>query len=396
MQKKKHFQTRKILADTLVIVLLALVLMPLHSWIFGTSLLDNPDNAKASVSELAYRIQRQQTEATQSDEISLVDISGLYGSSSRGDIAALLDSIYDMNPKLIGVDVRFPAPKVYSVYDSLLAQTAARIADKTVFVCELDSFDMEQHQFKHSEHSFFNSVKGYSEGYANLMQNGDDKPVRQYSLFQMLNGVMVYSFPAQLLINYLDEDDLSDNTPIIRFEPTLFTCLNSGNLNPELIRDRIVLVGDMHNRGDSHPTPLGWMQGLEIHAYTIQTILERNPIAQASVLVLLLLALAISAVHSFVVVSTDHLLKVKPSSMMEFVFKQGLVTMGVTYLLNIVMEYVSYISFTVFETSLALHTLIPEIIKLTAFAKVTYCIVYQVLYKRYAWKWLNYSSYSIQ
>ncbi|MBR6963911.1 MAG: CHASE2 domain-containing protein [Prevotella sp.] len=396
MQKKKHFQTRKILADTLVIVLLALVLMPLHSWIFGTSLLDNPDNAKASVSELAYRIQRQQTEATQSDEISLVDISGLYGSSSRGDIAALLDSIYDMNPKLIGVDVRFPAPKVYSVYDSLLAQTAARIADKTVFVCELDSFDVEQHHFKHSEHSFFNSVKGYSEGYANLMQNGDDKPVRQYSLFQMLNGVMVYSFPAQLLINYLDEDDLSDNTPIIRFEPTLFTCLNSGNLNPELIRDRIVLVGDMHNRGDSHPTPLGWMQGLEIHAYTIQTILERNPIAQASVLVLLLLALAISAVHSFVVVSTDHLLKVKPSSMMEFVFKQGLVTMGVTYLLNIVMEYVSYISFTVFETSLALHTLIPEIIKLTAFAKVTYCIVYQVLYKRYAWKWLNYSSYSIQ
>ena len=101
MQKKKHFQTRKILADTLVIVLLALVLMPLHSWIFGTSLLDNPDNAKASVSELAYRIQRQQTEATQSDEISLVDISGLYGSSSRGDIAALLDSIYDMNPKSI-------------------------------------------------------------------------------------------------------------------------------------------------------------------------------------------------------------------------------------------------------------------------------------------------------
>lgn len=396
MQNKKHFQTRKILADTLVIVLLALVLMPLHSWIFGTSLLDNPDNAKASVSELAYRIQRQQTEATQSDEISLVDISGLYGSSSRGDIAALLDSIYDMNPKLIGVDVRFPVPKVYSVYDSLLARTAARIADKTVFVCELDSFDMEQHQFKHSEHSFFNSVKGYSEGYANLMQNGDDKPVRQYSLFQMLNGVMVYSFPAQLLINYLDEDDLSDNTPIIRFEPTLFTCLNPGNLTPELIRDRIVLVGDMHNRGDSHPTPLGWMQGLEIHAYTIQTILERNPIAQASVLVLLLLALAISAVHSFVVVSTDHLLKVKPSSMMEFVFKQGLVTMGVTYLLNIVMEYVSYISFTVFETSLALHTLIPEIIKLTAFAKVTYCIVYQVLYKRYAWKWLNYSSYSIQ
>ena len=129
MQKKKHFQTRKILADTLVIVLLALVLMPLHSWIFGTSLLDNPDNAKASVSELAYRIQRQQTEATQSDEISLVDISGLYGSSSRGDIAALLDSIYDMSPKLIGVDVRFPAPKVYSVYDSLLAQTAARIGN---------------------------------------------------------------------------------------------------------------------------------------------------------------------------------------------------------------------------------------------------------------------------
>lgn len=396
MQKKKTSRKYKIMADTLVIVLLALLLMPMYNWAFGTSILDDADLTKTSSSLLAYNIQRYQTEATRSDEISLVDISAIHGSTSRGDIAALLDTIYSLHPKLIGVDIRFPAPTTYSVYDSLLAQTAARIAPKTVFVCELDSFSMQQQQFRHSEHSFFHKAKGISEGYANLMQNGDNTPVSQYSLRQTLNDSVVYSFPAQLLISYLDETDFNDNTPVIRFEPTLFPCLHPGHLSAELIRDRIVLVGDMFDRTDYHPTPLGWMQGLEIHAYTLQTILEHNPITQANSLLMLILVLIVAAVHAGIVVSIDSLLKVKPFAMLQFILEQGLVTMGITYLLNILFEYVAYVSFTVFETNMALHAVLPEIIKLTAFTKVTYCIVYQMLYKRYKWKWLDYSSYSLQ
>ena len=400
---------KPIVADALAIVVLAMLLMPVHSWLYGTSLLNMSEKSAAAATSLSYDIQRRQTAAVPSDEIALVDISGIYGAAARAEIAAVLDTIYAMGPKRIGVDVFFPSSstslskdaenqrQLTAQTDSLLAATARRIADKTVFVCQLDSFGTVSRQFHHIAHSFFCSTATtadslqLAEGYANLMQDEPGMPVSKYTLTQQAEGGKVRSFAAQLVADYMDEGDFSDNEPIIRFDPTDFPCMAHNQLVRDSIRDRIVLVGDMRDRGDSHLTPLGMMQGVEIHAYAVQTILHHDGMAGASPWLLMLISLVVCLLYAFVILFIDFKLDVKSNSLLKFAIKQSLFTLGVTYILNLILQYIAYVSFTVFDTTLGLHALLPDLIKLVAFTKVTYCIVLPLLYKRFRWKWLRYS-----
>ncbi len=395
MKQKDRELYRKILFDAVAIVAVALLLMPLHSWIYDTPFLHYSERTQTSASDLAYSIEREQVEARPNGEISLVDISGISGSTSRSEIAALLDTIYQMGARRIGVDILFPEPSRFSANDSLLAATVERIADKAVFVCELDSFSSRKNRFLSSRHSFFHGLKGVSEGYSNLMQDGDNTPVSRYSLRQMaVDSSMVCSFAAQIVIDYLDESDFADNTPIIRYEPTDFPCMSHDRLDADSIRDRFVLVGDMRAQSDSHNTPLGFMQGLEIHAYTLQTMLEHNPIGHTHVLLLFIIAIIFGFLYTLFVVFVDKKLAVDPTNIMKFILQQGLLTMGVTYVLNLILEYIAYVAFTVFETHFALHAILPSIIKLIAFTKVIYCIVLPILSRRFGWRWLRLSNYS--
>ena len=66
-------------------------------------------------------------------------------------------------------------------------------------------------------------------------------------------------------------------------------------------------------------------------------------------------------------------------------------TLATTYLLNLILEYIAYLSFTLFDTTLGLHALLPDLIKLVAFTKVTYSILVPLFYKKFGWKWLRYS-----
>ena len=409
MLKAVGAKFKVILADALAIVVLAMLLLPMHSWLYGTSLLNMSEKSAAAAGSLSYDIQRRQTAAVPSDEIALVDISGIYGAAARAEIAAVLDTIYSMGPKRIGVDVFFPTSsttlskdteiqrQLTAQTDSILATTARHIADKTVFVCHLDLFDTDRRQFHKVDHSFFcntttvNDSMRLIEGYANLMQDDPGKPISKYTLSQQAEGGQVRSFAAQLVADYMDEGDFSDNEPIIRFEPTDFPCMAHNQLARDSIRDRIVLVGDMRDRGDSHLTPLGMMQGVEIHAYAVQTILHHDGMAGASLWLLMLISLVVCLLYAFTILFIDFKLDVKSNSLLKFVIKQSLFTLGVTYILNLILQYIAYVSFTVFDTTLGLHALLPDLIKLVAFTKVTYCIVVPLLYKRFRWKWLRYS-----
>jgi CHASE2 domain-containing sensor protein len=403
MAKQNNNVKRKIWVDTTAVIVLALLLTPLHSWLYGTSLLNMSEKSSAAASSLTYDIQRQQTAPVHSDEIALVDISDIIGPTARVEIADLLDAIYAMDPKLIGVDVFFP--ESHSSYDpiaveidSILDATAHRIADKTVFVCQLDSFDSELKEYRHINHSFFinnqtpdDSVH-LAEGYANLLQNSSGRDISNYTIRQKAEGKYVWSFAAQLVANYIDEskEDL-DRKPIIRFEPTDFFCMTPDQLEPDSIRNRIVLVGDMRDRGDSHLTPLGMMQGMEVHAYAVQTILHFDDLAGAPYWLLVLICLVVCFLYTFVLFYIDFKLDVDSNNLLKFAIKQGMFTLATTYLIDIILQYIAYVSFTVFDTTLGLHALLPDLIKLVAFTKVTYSILVPLLYKWFGWKWLKYS-----
>ena len=402
MTKGKDNRQRKIWVDTLAVIVLAMLLMPLHSWLYGTSLLNMSEKSNAAASSLSYDIQRRQTAPVHSNEIALVDISDIIGPTARVEIADLLDAIYAMDPKLIGVDVFFPESRQSSnpiavEIDSILEETVHRISDKTVFVCQLDSFDSGQNEYRHINHSFFitdqepdDSVQ-LSEGYANLLQNSSGRDISNYTIRQKAEGKYVWSFAAQIVSDYIDETEDLDRNPIIRFEPTDFFCMSAEELDPDSIRDRIVLVGDMRDRGDSHLTPLGMMQGMEIHAYAVQTILHFEDLASAPVWLLVLICLVVCFFYTFVLFFIDFKLDVNSNNLLKFAIKQGMFTLATTYLINTTLQYIAYLSFTVFDTTLGLHALLPDLIKLVAFTKVTYSILVPLLYKRFGWKWLKYS-----
>ena len=390
------------MADTVAVILLAILLLPLHSWLYGTSLLNMSEKSSSAASSLSYDIQRRQTVAVHSDEIALVDISTIYGGGARAEIAALLDTIYSMNPKRIGVDVFFPVSRttlnpLATLTDSMLAATARRIADKAVFVCQLDSFDSDLEEFGCIHHSFFINSQSpedsvlLSEGYANLVQDTPRQVISKYSLRQQAEGRYVWSFAAQIASDYIDGADTLDNEPIIRFDPTDFLCMDPDHIVADSIRDRIVLVGDMRDRGDSHLTPLGMMQGMELHAYAVQSILHYEKVGGVSIWVLSLISLVLCLLYTFLLFTIDYKLDVNPNNLLKFAIKQGMITLAATYLLNIILQYIAYVSFTVFDTTLGIHALLPDLIKLVAFTKVNYSILVPLLYKRFGWKWLSYS-----
>ncbi|MBR3454420.1 MAG: CHASE2 domain-containing protein [Bacteroidaceae bacterium] len=402
MAKGKNNIKRKIWVDTTAVIVLALLLMPLHSWLYGTSLLNMSEKSSAAASSLSYDIQRLQTPPVHSDEIALVDISDIIGPTARVEIADLLGAIYAMDPKLIGVDVFFPESHtsynpIADEIDSILDATAHRIADKAVFVCQLDSFDSDLKEYRHINHSFFiNSQQSddtiqLSEGYANLLQNSSGNDICNYTIRQKADGKYVWSFAAKIVADYIDETEDLDRKPIIRFEPTDFLCMTPDQLEPDSIRDRIVLVGDMRDRGDSHLTPLGMMQGMEVHAYSVQTILHYNDLAGAPYWLLALICLVVCFLYTYVLFFIDFKLDVHSNNLLKFAIRQGMFTLATTYLINIVLQYIAYVSFTVFDTTLGLHALLPDLIKLVAFTKVTYSILVPLLHKRFGWKWLNHS-----
>ena len=385
------------------VILLSLLFLPIHSWLYGTSLLHMSATSDEAASSLSYDIQSKQTAPVKSEEIAIVDISDIYGPTARAEIAELLETIYLMEPKRMGVDVFFPPSRerdnpFVAQIDSTLAETATLISDKTVFVCQLDSFSSTLHGFKHVSHPFFAEPQAgenfipLDEGYANLVQDEPGRPISKYSLRQRAEGQVVWSFAAQVARDYLDDSDTINNESIIRFEPTDFPCMTADQLDPDLIRDRIVLVGDMRDRGDSHLTPLGMMQGVEIHAYAVQSILHFEGVKSVSTWWLMLLCLIVCFIYTYVLYLIDIKLDAESSNLLKFAIKQGLFTLATTYIITMILQYVAYISFTVFNTTLGLHALLPDFIKLVAFTKVTYSIVLPLLYKRFGWKWLRYSS----
>jgi CHASE2 domain-containing sensor protein len=64
--------------------------------------------------------------------------------------------------------------------------------------------------------------------------------------------------------------------------------------HPELIEDRIVLVGAMKEEADMHYTPLGKIPGTEVLGYAIETMLKHNQIETAPFWVVVIVSFVIT------------------------------------------------------------------------------------------------------
>lgn len=215
---------------------------------------------------------------TVDDEIiTIVDMSELY---SRRDLADAIDQIKALQPKTLGVDVVFEGLKEDSVGDMMIRQIAETYPD-IIFSYKLLDYQNDSTGYSESVHSFF-ANDSTLEGFTNMQRNLYGGMKRVLSLGRKYEGVLVPSFITTVVGHFQGRDSLEveDRDVKINFVPRHFAKLSCDSISrhQELIKDRLVLFGAMKDEYDMHYTPLGKMSGVELQAYSIDTLLGQSEV----------------------------------------------------------------------------------------------------------------------
>ena len=214
-------------------------------------------------------------------KITLVSIDSC---KDRFEIAQLIQQIDSLQPEVIGLDVFFMNRKEPNT-DTVL-ENVIRKSKNLVTACILDDEQREdKDKYNTCNRNFFAGQENgnFTEGFINLDSDGFSS-IRTFTpkLFWQKKESLdtLYCFAAQIVRLY-DETAFkkllqrAGNLEIINFQPLRFYEIekNEINDNPELITGKIVLIGSLSE--DLHKTPVNpQMQGMEIHAQIISTILE--------------------------------------------------------------------------------------------------------------------------
>jgi len=261
--------------------------------------------ANFSLSDMYYEVKQETTEPEMCPVITLVDMTDL---RSRDEIAAVIDSIAACEPRVLGVDLIFESLREDLGDSRRLAEAAESAAPVSVFSCKLTDYAAADSSFRGKTGSFFAPGSRYAsdtvalmalpvmEAYANVKSGEDYSYVRELTVERKLGGEKMRSMAATLAGLYTGKDVTATRDRLIDYQPTRFPVVRYDSIMAckELLRDRIVLLGTMHEEADMHYTPLGKMPGMEVQAYATLTLLKQKEITEVGTPVLLLLAFVIS------------------------------------------------------------------------------------------------------
>ena len=160
----------------------------------------------------------------------------------------------------------------------MVEAAAARCADNTIFSYTLN--DYQDRQFQKEVHSFFIDEVPVTEGFSGYQRSLYSDMKRTVSLGRPSKGTMKPSFPLQMVNSFAGKDVIQaeDRDLHINFTPTHFNIVpyDSVEYYSSLITDHLVIIGAKDEHTDQHFTPIGRISGLELTAYAVQTLLERN------------------------------------------------------------------------------------------------------------------------
>ena len=219
---------------------------------------------------------------TKPDKLTNITLFNVDPCKDREEIAKVIEQIDSLNPKVIGLDVFFKNRKDPTA-DTVL-ENVIRKCKKLVIACELKDEQIEDNdKYNTSVRNFFvgQEERIFTEGFVNA--DGDaNSTIRTFTpqLFLQEEKTLdtIYSFATQVarLCNDSAFQKLLQrkvNLEIINFQPLYLKKNDKNEINQERITDKIVLIGSFAE--DAHKTPINLqMNGIEIHAYIISTILE--------------------------------------------------------------------------------------------------------------------------
>ena len=264
------------LISTLLIgAIAALLMLALPNW----GLLDPVSRSFDSFSftDLYYSLYRNSDNAKPNDRIVIIDTSH----KTRGEIASTIDGLMTYEPATVGIDIIFDRPTGDTLGTQQLQNTVARHGNNLVAITKLLNYNDATQQFECTSQSILDNELVHR-AYSNLKSIGEGGYVRNYTLWRKVAGDTLGSFASVLASRYRVLFGGSAIAPeqvdgIIDFMPQKFRIINADSLHlyADEIMGRIVLLGNVNNEEDVHYTPMGKMNGTIIHAYTIDTLLDR-------------------------------------------------------------------------------------------------------------------------
>lgn len=231
-----------------------------------------------SMSDVYYQILQEAGEADENNDIVIVDMSELH---KRRELAKLLDDIEEQEPRVIGIDIVFEGLKEDSIGDEMIWDVAGKY-DNMVFSYRLVDYQDDKTGYADAVHSFFAEALEVEEGFTNMQRDLYGGIKRVLSIGRKYHGTLQPSFITKVANRYLGMKAVAieDRDMTINYTPTHFTVIPSDSVkyHAEDLKDKLVLFGAMKEETDMHYTPLGKMAGVELLAYSIQTLLEHKEV----------------------------------------------------------------------------------------------------------------------
>lgn len=234
-----------------------------------------------SMTHFFYEIGRK--EPQQNNLITIVDMTDLV---KRGDIARVMRQIEEAEPAVIGVDMVFKGERADSIGNQEIAQVA-RDYDNIIWSLRLDNNISIEEGYNYYYRSFFIEETGAKEGVTNMVGSKLGRMKAKLSHGWRIDDQILPSFITAVVNYYAGEEllPIDEKDENINYRPTRFEVVDWKEVEEksDLLADRIVLFGAMHDDVDMHITPLGKMAGLQVLAYAVQTAFDReNTIREVS------------------------------------------------------------------------------------------------------------------
>ena len=208
-----------------------------------------------------------------SSNVVLMAVDGL----SREQITEVINIVHNASPKTIGVDIMFQY-----CYDSDSVLIAAT-SDSNIIMAAVRYDDTSM-----STSYFCDNMHKSRVGFTNLEVSSPIDVVRYYRNQYNVNNSLFYSFATEVAIaGGYDIGKLDTETAFIYYPSLDFWVIEPHMLVEQpaecenIMKDKIVLIGDMKNLQDMHATPVGAMSGLQIQASIIETIIEKYDIKRS-------------------------------------------------------------------------------------------------------------------
>lgn len=289
MQSDKHIRGRvrrllDVMAENLLISVMTLVvvfvfvLLPLSFSRFNTAqTMREQYNLMDAYFAISNRIANERPYRYASNEVIVVDIAGIY---DRERLADILEMTYMAKPRVLGLDVFFENRNSEEADNRILRVVADQKVVSPVILSQADPEAITS--FWNASLPFYMNNIHHNSGFVNVASSGASQTVRAFPKYLSLGKITIPNLDIAIVReasrpSYLKTIERNNDSEYINYSLSSFTSISAESLpyNADLLKDRVVIIGDRSDIADMHLTPLGpRTPGVDIHAMSIATMLE--------------------------------------------------------------------------------------------------------------------------